>query len=500
MLFPVEKLIESKDKPLCVHPQDTIETALGLMISNNFSQLPIVDERGYLQGLISDQSIMRAHFHTGGSVSLLGLPVDHCLVAPAVVGREADIFKVIELLEDQYAVLVVESRQPLAIITYYDINQFFRELSEGLIFIEDIELTLRQAIGSVYPDEEQYKKALVRAMGSNKGVDRDADRKLSDLTLWEISNLISNKANWEDFKHLFSSREIFMHYMDNIREIRNQLVHFRGDLDELQMDCLRTTRQWVESRQRLPSVSEQAVPRIDVRTLESVSKSQGKYDNLRVYLEVECAGRSEVQLEFSEIEQLIGEELPRSASVHRSWWENDPNGHVQSRSWMSAGWAVERVDFENKAVLFKPNHYAKMQVVFIDLVNALKKRMPDATSAGKSSPQNWFAFSAKTRGMNYAWVFNNRGELHVELYIDREDSSENKEIFDQLFKIKEVIEEKIGAPLRWDRLDHRRASRISLGIPVKINAPLFEMEDAKQWALQTMMKFIDAFKPLIRNL
>jgi hypothetical protein len=250
----------------------------------------------------------------------------------------------------------------------------------------------------------------------------------------------------------------------------------------------------------LPAVSEQEVPHIDVRTLESISKSQGKYDNLRVYLEVECAGRAEVQLEFSEIEQLIGEELPRSASVHRSWWENDPNGHVQSRSWMSAGWAVERVDFENKAVLFKPNHYAKMQVVFIDLVNGLKKRMPDATSAGKSSPQNWFAFSAKSKGLLFAWVFNNRGELHVELYIDREDKDENKSIFDRLASQKSDIEEKIGAQLRWDRLDHRRACRISLGTPVKADGPLSEMENAKQWALQTMIKFIDTFKPLIRDL
>lgn len=499
MLFPVERLIENKGQPLCVRPDDTIETALGLMIKSDFSQLPIVDERGCLQGVISDQSIMRAYFHTGGSVGLLGLPVDHCLVAPAVVGREADIFKVIELLEEQYAVLVVENRQPLAIITYYDINRFFRDLSEGLIFIEDIELTLRQAIETVYADEGKYKAALTRAMGSNKGVTRDEERKLSELTLWEISNLIANKTNWEDFRHLFASRELFMRYMDNIREIRNQLVHFRGDLDELQMDCLRTTRQWLESRQRLPSVSESEVPRIDVRSLEAASKSQGKYDNLRVYLEVECAGRAEVQLGFGEIEKLIGEELPRSASVHRAWWENDPNNHVQSRSWMSAGWSVERVDFENKAVLFKPSHYAKMQVVFIDLLNALKKKMPDATSANKASPQNWFAFSAKTRGMNYAWVFNNRGELHVELYIDREDKDENKKIFDQLFKIKEVIEEKIGAPLLWDRLENRRACRISLGTPINVDGTFSEMENAKQWALQVMIRFIDAFKPLIRD-
>jgi len=500
MLFPVEKLIEGKEKPLCVSPEETIETALGLMIQNNFSQLPIVDEEGNLLGIISDQSILRADFHTGGNISLLGLPVNHCLEKSEVVTKEEDIFKVIELLESQYAVVVVEGRSPLAILTFYDINMFFRDLSEGLIFVEDIELTLRQAIESVYHSDEEFQVALKRSIGSNSGVSRDAERKLDSLSLWEITNLISNKTNWEEFKHLFSSREIFMQYMEKIREIRNQLMHFRGELDPLQKDCLRTARQWLESRQRLPIIRKQDQPKISSQPLESAATGQGKYDNLRAWLEVECVGRKEVQLDFDEIEQLIGEELPRAAGIYRSWWENDPNSHVQSRAWMIAGWSVANVDFENKAVLFKESHYAKMQVVFTDLLNALKKKMPDATSASKVSPQNWFAFSAKARGLNYAWVFSSRKELHVELYIDRPDQAENKRIFDGLKQQKEEIEAAIGLPLRWERLDDKTASRISLGTPVNLNASLSTLKSDRQWALVHMIKFIDIFKPYIREL
>ena len=48
----------------------------------------------------------------------------------------------------------------------------------------------------------------------------------------------------------------------------------------------------------------------------------------------------------------------------------------------------------------------------------------------------------------------------VELYIDRADSAENKAIFDRLIAQRDRCEAEFGPPLTWERLDHRRASRI----------------------------------------
>jgi CBS domain-containing protein len=54
MLFPVERLIQGRGKPLCVKQDQTVREALALMVENDYSQLPVQDEHGRLTGLISD--------------------------------------------------------------------------------------------------------------------------------------------------------------------------------------------------------------------------------------------------------------------------------------------------------------------------------------------------------------------------------------------------------------------------------------------------------------
>ena len=51
----------------------------------------------------------------------------------------------------------------------------------------------------------------------------------------------------------------------------------------------------------------------------------------------------------------------------------------------------------------------------------------------------------------------------MEFYIDRgkESDEENKQIFDIIYEQKEVIEREFGGALYWQRLDGKRACRIS---------------------------------------
>lgn len=73
----------------------------------------------------------------------------------------------------------------------------------------------------------------------------------------------------------------------------------------------------------------------------------------------------------------------------------------------------------------------------------------------------WLGTSSGVRGLNLNYVVA-QDECAAELYIDRgkDAGDENKSIFDQLHAQKAEIEKDFGGPLRWERLEGKRACRI----------------------------------------
>ena len=83
---------------------------------------------------------------------------------------------------------------------------------------------------------------------------------------------------------------------------------------------------------------------------------RGKYQRLYTYL---CSLQTqEWRASFSEVEAVIGFELPQSARLHRAWWGNqrNGNGHSHSLAWSIAGWETAEVDMDAEALLFRRTH------------------------------------------------------------------------------------------------------------------------------------------------
>lgn len=94
----------------------------------------------------------------------------------------------------------------------------------------------------------------------------------------------------------------------------------------------------------------------------------------------------------------------------------------------------------------------------------LEKSKQKTTLHANISPgtANWIGTGSGIRGLgfNYAITYKHG---QAELYIDRgkESGAENKRIFDELYSHRAEIEKEFGDKLRWERLDDRRACRIS---------------------------------------
>jgi hypothetical protein len=519
MLYPVEKLLPNKGQVVTVNHTETVRDALHKMVQHDFSQLPIVNDHGDLVGMISVETIARTYFHLGEKETLSVLPVQDCRERPLTLTPEADLFEALDLLQKAYAIVIVEGRKPIGILTNYDTIHFFRNITEGLLIVEDIETTLRQYIEAVFKQKNQMQAALMRAFKPDKQDSTRPARTYDKLNFHQHIQLITTEGNWSHFEPFFKPKNLFTHYMEGVNQIRNQLAHFRDEIDAIQADLLRLSRDWLEHRPKPPlSIAvHDAIHLHEAATVQLISppaipsqeafgspvvahaSDQGKYAPLTHWLATQ-RGVNALRVTFDQLDALLAEPLPQSARQHRSWWSNEYTTNLQSLAWLRAGWQVENVDFAAETITFRQSMAALQQLYFADLLDRLKQTRPGLTRATKAHPQNWWSFGGGRSGFIFGWVFATGGLLRVELYIDTGDQAVNKRAFAQLQDQKDDIEKQIGQPLKWEPLERKRACRISVAQRAGVNDPPEAMQAAKTWALTTMIRFVDIFQPRIRAL
>ena len=112
------------------------------------------------------------------------------------------------------------------------------------------------------------------------------------------------------------------------------------------------------------------------------------------------------------------------------------------------------------------------------------------------SKENWLSGATGVSGCGFNLIFL-KNKARVKLYLAR-SQAENKWIFDQLERKKQEIEERFGAEFHWQRLDDKKASRISHSQP-------FDGYDDEnwpamiEWLCEHIVKLEDAFsEPLAR--
>lgn len=55
---------------------------------------------------------------------------------------------------------------------------------------------------------------------------------------------------------------------------------------------------------------------------------------------------------FSQLEELLGFQLPNSARLYEEWWSNNPDNNVMTKAWLAAGFRTERLDLRSERVTF----------------------------------------------------------------------------------------------------------------------------------------------------
>lgn len=76
-----------------------------------------------------------------------------------------------------------------------------------------------------------------------------------------------------------------------------------------------------------------------------------KYDPLKAYLQAIPQSKRSVAMSFSQIEDLLGDNLPQSAFKYAAWWANQSYGS-QAPSWLDAGFIVDEVNLQRRQITF----------------------------------------------------------------------------------------------------------------------------------------------------
>lgn len=227
--FSVSELKSASTYVECISASESIKTAYTKMSLRKYSQLVVADQQQPMQqaikGIISFQSMTRALM--GGSPETVG----DCLDTEVCFAQiHDDLRSVVGQLSGNDVVLVIgEDKRLQGIVTAWDLAEEFAQLVDPFKRIGEIEERLRALV--IVRLGKQKVGEFLREQGLS-GDDPLAE--IEDLTMGELQRVLDYPEHWGQLKLTFD-RNVFIGALNEARDFRNRLMHFRDPLTELEV-------------------------------------------------------------------------------------------------------------------------------------------------------------------------------------------------------------------------------------------------------------------------
>ena len=161
---------------------------------------------------------------------------------------------------------------------------------------------------------------------------------------------------------------------------------------------------------------------------------------------------------------------------------------------------------ESKQIGAEKKEYAQRHILRKEFWTQLLEKAKEKTNLYSNiSPSiySWIGTGAGKSGISYNFCITNK-YADCEVYLDRgkefEEPNVNKIRFDKLFKHRNEIEEEFGGILKWERLDDRRASRISARFEGEGLKDKDKWKSLQEKMIETMIRLDKAFREYIKQL
>jgi predicted transcriptional regulator len=223
--------------PVTVSRDAPITEAITLMMIHDFSQLPVIQNERKVHGFVSWKSI-GSHTATSEEPEF----VRDCLDKNVeVLKYDLPLFEAVNIIKRKEAVLIRGAEDKITgLVTTSDISEQFIELSLPFLILEQIENHIRTILGDRF-DEEDLKTA------ADPSDDSREIKTISDLTFGEYLRIIENPEHWGKLRWKLD-RATFVKRLDQVRRIRNEVMHFHPDgITPKDLELLRDTASFMQT-------------------------------------------------------------------------------------------------------------------------------------------------------------------------------------------------------------------------------------------------------------
>lgn len=212
-----------------------IELARALMLRHDFSQLAVLSGPRQLVGAVSWESIAKA------SIAQASVTLADAIVPALHVQRTAPLLPLIGTIVERGFVFVEgRDRSIIGIVTTADLSERFASLANPFFLLGEIERRLRGIISTSFSAEE------VTAARDGRDADRTVES-ADDLTVGEMVRLFESAERWARLGWSVD-RGAFVKTLDEVREVRNDVMHFNPDpLASEQLQLLHNFVSWLRT-------------------------------------------------------------------------------------------------------------------------------------------------------------------------------------------------------------------------------------------------------------
>ncbi|MBE2280505.1 MAG: CBS domain-containing protein [Ignavibacteriaceae bacterium] len=243
MFHSLNRMLPENQNLIKIETSTGLGEALGILEKYGISQVP-VSEGDYVVGIFSYRSFaQRLKILSDIRLIINELTVEDFIEDAPFVRVTDELNDVLDKMNKSGSILIGAPEQVQGILTAHDIFSYFYGISSPYIMLAEIELTLRLFMRAAASDEK-----LIECIKSSLSYKYQPDKlpqSLEALAFEEYQKVITTKDNWLVFEPVFGGkREWLIVILNDIRELRNDVFHFRRQLTPADTNLLLRHRNW----------------------------------------------------------------------------------------------------------------------------------------------------------------------------------------------------------------------------------------------------------------